>query len=558
MAKNNLNFIFSIFLSLSAVIISILPDIYRLAVIPANTTFPLIHNNAQDYFYYLSLTQQGFEGQWFLTTYMTPERFPRAFAQTFFALLGQVSRITHISNVWLYFISRIVLGFTLLITCVYLAKKLYTPAILSFDISLACLFTAFGTGFWTATANPVKIVSYLSFWTRLNPILRTTYLPHHLFSTIFGLLSIILLAQAINRNSIKVAIISGLLALASSFVYFATMINIIGGFIIAFFIHGVSEMVKKIKEKRQKSIVTLPYLFFRNRKSLPSLFIYFSLSSISLIYLLYLSRTTFPWSTYDKVGQQGFTFHIFFWHYIGALGPLFFLTLLGIPLLFTSDSLLGLILLGWTIFPFIGIFFLSEIFPQYGNVYFLEATSYIPIGILAVFGIIKLKSWLRKYQTLTNIFILLIIVYFIPPVVSSLQRELKTFPTNYYNKYIPNQIFDGINWLSGNTKKEEVVLSGGFFGNIIPAYTHNRVVYGHPANTYDSAQKSTDVNLFFSQKDPEIALDILQKYNVSYVFFSLDTDSPNDDYTNLLKLEKVFENDKVKIYRTDRELRIMN
>lgn len=272
------------------------------------------------------------------------------------------------------------------------------------------------------------------------------------------------------------------------------------------------------------------------------------MSVLSLIYLYYVSHTTFPWTNYDSLGIQ-YSFKLTLLDYTLALGPTFLLTLIGIKKIINNNSLLSKILLGWIITPFIGFFILVPLFPKYGNMIYLEATSYIPLGILAGYGIKKITNTLTNKKSVKLILILLLIIYFIPPLTSSLQKELHAFPTYVYNLYIPQDILTAINWLDQNSPSESVVLAGGYFGNIIPGFSHNRVVYGHKDATYSPNTKHNETLIFFSQQDITKAKLILSQYHVSYIFFSLDTDPPQNKFIKALNLHKVYENNNVKIFQ---------
>lgn len=530
-------FLFSIILLIFALISSIFPDLYRLFTTPIGTTFPLIHNHPEDYFYYLSFMHQGYEGNWLITSRMTSENFPPYFVYTFFSLLGQLTRIIHLSLPWIYFLARLILGAALLSICLYIARITFKK---NSHFILSVIFIFFGTGFWiiekqSILFNPqlsvLPIKQFLSFWTHLDPIMRTTYLPHHLLSLILALLSLILLVKAISLNDYKKTIIAGLLALTSGFVFYSTMINILGGMVIA-----VGFILLKSVNNLNKGKTFLPHVI-----------IYTLLSSLALIYLYFISHTTFPWTTYNNLSTQ-FMFHFPLWEYILAFGPLFLLTLLGLPIILSSQSIFLFILLGWVIFPLVGLFIITPLFPQYGNMMYLEATSYIPLGLLATYGIQTLEKLIRNRKLILIMYILLPL-YFLPPIFSSIQKESYALPYFMYNRYIPNEVISSFSYLEENTPKESVILSGGFFGNIIPAFTHNRVVYGHGVDTYLPDKKHSEVDTFFSMKDTKFSEDLIKRYNVSYVYYSLDTDPPKDEFIISLNLIKIYANSKVQIYK---------
>ncbi len=520
---------------LLALSFSLAPDIYRIASAPSNTNYPLIHNNLQDYYYYLSLMRQGYEGNFFLTSRMTPEHFPPVFAQTFFALLGYISKITSISLPMTYFLSRIFLGIGLMIASVAAAKVIYAD---KKDVIFAQIMVFFGTGFWTITLKngAVIINQFLTFWTRFNPILRTTYLPHHLLSTIFGLVSLLALASALSRNNFYWLLLASTCGLLAGFIYFATMINILGSMPLALFFLLLFNIKNRFNISKYISI--LSYIFF-----------YIFISSISLFYVYYLSGTVFPWSAYKKVGEN-FTFSISFIDYLKSLGPALLLSLIVLPRLLFSQLPISALLFSWGLFPFIGLFLIVHLFPAIGNAYYLEATSYIPLGLLSVYGIKTLASFFPRLKKLPLIAMLLLCLYFLPSIAYSQYVEFLAFPFNRYNIFIPEKVIEAVSWLEKNTPYQSVVLSGGYFGTIIPAFSHNRVVFGHPANTYDSWHKNQQINQFFSQTDTDVAAAILKQYQVAYVFYSLDTDWPKADFISKLNLRKIYENEKAAIYKT--------
>ncbi|MBI3379686.1 hypothetical protein HY029_02955 [Candidatus Gottesmanbacteria bacterium] len=515
-----------------ALFISIGPDFYRLRITPAGKTFPLVHNHITDYYYYLSLMHQGYEGNWLLTSRMTPEEFKPVFAQTFFALLGHIARVFHLSLVTVYFISRIVSAVLLMLVVILVVRKLFEK---KRHIILACLLVFFSTSFWTISysSGHFSISQFLSFWTRMDTILRTTYLPHHILSTTLGLLSIWFLGESLDKRGIKNTILAGICGSLGGFIYFASMANIIGGVAIAFIIFFIPIVM------RQKRFLTF----------LPHFFIYFAICSMAFFYLLGLARTTFPWSTYTTAGER-FTFGFFVREYIGGLGPTLILTILGIPAILSDKKWLPKLLFGWVIFPFIGLLFISRIFWQFADIYYLEAASYIPLGILSVYGwkTLEVKVF-KKIRGSSVILTIVLLLYFVPPIITSFQTELARYSPYYYNLYIPNEALDGIKWLDTYTPKESVVLAGGYFGAIIPAFSHDRVVYGHPANTYRSAEKSETVNLFFAQNDVNKAAQIIKRYNVSYIFYGPDTDPPNEKFLNGLGISQAYVNNIIKIFK---------
>ncbi len=527
-------------LLLVALTISLIPDFYRISITPAGKTYTLLHNHLTDYYYYLSLMHQGFEGNWLLTSRVTSENFQPVFAQTFFALLGNLARVFHVSLTATYFISRIAFGGILMLAVLFLVRKIFRN---KYYRIFACLMVFFSTGFWAVSITNGKFIihQFLTFWTRMDPMLRTTYLPHHVFSTALGILSVVFLSEALERSDLKKVIVAGLCGFLAGFIYFASMINIFGGMLVSFIIFLLPAIITKSSVPFKLKIFRI-FLFF----------LYFLLSGLSFVYLFQLSRTTFPWSSYNSV-TGSFVFDVTLVDYIASLGPTFLLALLGLKSIISGKGWLPKLLLGWAIFPFAGLFFISRIYWQFANAYYLEAASYIPLGILSVYGLDVIKNKVSgKKKGVILILTAVLAVYFSIPLYSSVRQEMQKNGPYYYNIYISNEVLAGISWLDLYTPAKSVVLSGGDFGSIIPAYTHNRVVYGHKAGTYNAIEKIQDVNLFFSQKDKNLAWQILRRYGVSYVFYAADTDPPGKEFIESLPLSKVFENNAVIIYKTNK------
>lgn len=510
-------------LILITLLLSIIPDVYRIYITPKGTTFPLIHNRPEDYFGYLGYMRTGVEGEWIVTNRVSSEHFQPKFVYTLFVIGGIIGKITQIELPWIYFAARVIFGGLLLYISYITICNLYKQ---SRSRIIAILLVCFSTGFWYIGVDNGRIFigQFLTFWTHFDPVARVTFLPHHLLATLLGLYSLIVLNKAITSSSKRHLIQSGFIGMLAGFNYHGAMSNIIGSI-------GLLLLSKK-KER---------FYFV----------IYILISVTALLYIFYLSHTVWPYTISNNLAGK-FTFPVRLGDYIGVLGPTFFLTIIGLRQIIFSNNELAKILLVWALFPFVGIFLVEKIFPQWGNMPYLEATSYIPFGILAVFGIQEIGNLFKTHAKSAMIIILVILMmYFIPPWVDSLSESFTAIPINFYNRYIPNQIIDGMKWLDKNSQYQSTVLSGGFFGAIIQAYSHNYTVYGDDINTYKASEKSADMIRFFAQRDPQAALEILKKYDVKYVFYSMDTDAPSVEFISKLPLTQVYTNSRVTIFQVN-------
>jgi hypothetical protein len=76
-------------------------------------------------------------------------------------------------------------------------------------------------------------------------------------------------------------------------------------------------------------------------------------------------------------------------------------------------------------------------------------------------------------------------------------------------------------WLASETEDDALVLANIQIGNRIPAFTNNRVLYGHPFETpYAEQQEQLVLRLLSSAEDPDDVMDELKVLDVRYVVIS--------------------------------------
>lgn len=530
--KKFLEIIIAAIFIIAAVLISFIPTFYYLAKSNETIIFPLIHNNHPDYYYYLSLMQQGLEGKWLVTSRFTPESFQPQFAQTFFVLMGFFGRITHIGLPLIYTLARLIfalsVGFSVYLLLVLFDKRKVVRIV-------GTAFVMFGSSFWIWRQSEIK--QFLTFWTSFDARERTTFLPHHLFGSFAIVLSLIFLTIYFKAGRKKWLISAAFTGFIGTFVNPITFGNFLPALVLAFLLFAVVNFNNKTLSKNY----LLPLLLF-----LVSCFIPF-------IYFLIIQGSTFPWTTYNPTRNM-LNFGLSFKEYVLGLGPVFLFSLFGLKRIFTTKDFLGLVLFSWILIPFIGIFLISKNF-NFGNVFFFYAFSYIPIGIIGALGFTDLteffaKNFRIKREILLLPLFLLLMIYFAFSWYGSIKKEISRWTPNIFNIFLPRDFFLAFNFLNNNSDSESVVLTGEHLGTIIPAFTHNRVVIGHPVNTYDFENKKTEVTEFFLQSDIDKAVELIKKYRVDYVFFTYDTGSPDETFINSLKLKLVYKNSTVRIYQT--------
>src|SRR3989344_1421660 len=212
-------------LILGTVLLSILPDLHHLRIASPGSTYPLLHNYVHDYYGYLSEMKDGYDGKWLVSYRGTIEHNRPIFIYTFFIILGKLARVIGVSLPFAYFLARIILGIGLLFVCLWLINKIFNTFLLRFS---ALFMVALSTGFWTLgnEKNIFQVNQFLEFWTHYDPINRTTFLPHHLLSHMFGVFTIGLVAGAIVNGKVWYATLAGILGVIAAISYHGTMTNL--------------------------------------------------------------------------------------------------------------------------------------------------------------------------------------------------------------------------------------------------------------------------------------------------------------------------------------------
>lgn len=519
----------------TALLISFIPTFYHLSIAPNTAVFPLIHNNHPDYYFYLSLMRQGYEGSWHVVSRFTPEKFTPQFVQTFFVALGHASRILSIDLPVMYTLARLILGFAVALSAYILTTFLYRRKIVHIA---ALFFVLFGSSFWLLKENQVH--QFMTFWTWFDARERVTFIPHHLFGTFAIILSLIFLLNYLKSKKWRYLASACLAGVVGTFVNPISLGNLFFAIIIfiPLFLTANSKHLKGIGKE-----TILPLFFF------------LGICAIPLFYLLTTVYTTFPWNTYNPTRGM-LTFPISPKEYILGLGPVFIFALLGLKHIFGRRDFLPILILSWFIAPFIGIFILSK-YLNLGNVYFLYAAHYIPVGIIGAVGFINSVDFAARKLKVKQPFILLLLLtilalYYAGSWYGSIKRETSRWTPNNYNIFLPKDFLSSFEALNEKSTPDCVVLSGQSLGDIIPAYTHCRTVTAHPVNTYNFAQKNEEVQTFFAQNNPDFASKLIKKYNISYILFVSDTARPDPVFIAELDVRLIYQNPRVSIFQINK------
>ena len=500
---------------------------------PSGKVFPLVHNYAADYYAYLSIMRQGFDGMWLATSRLTPENFPPQLIDVFLLFLGHLARWTGLTLPTVYTLARISGGLCLLLLTYVLICLVYPVS--SLKRLTALMLVIFGTYFWGWEKGFPTVPNLTHLWTEFDPMVRLSYVPHQLWAKVFMLSSFILLISAEHKAyRLMFLAIAILLMGLSSPVALLTFIPTI--FLWAFWEFGKNFL----DNKSLRGLPVAPFLVA---------------AVISLI-LAWYSRAVetgvFPWNSY-KIWEESVRYPITFISYLQSLGPNFILFLIAIfAVQWKTTS--GPLLAAWSFSGWIMVFGLGARLPI-ANIRFLEGYQFIPVSILAAEGLFfiakKISADKKKIQgRVIAVILTFIIFYAVIGCIASLREHLHYLAGDIYDEriYVPEPEIGALTALNQNSVQNAVVMAPPEVSTMVPAFTSDRVIAGHALYTFEKDNKENELAAFYSYRDLSAARNILQKYHVSLVWFN-NNDLPDNYFLSTLGLTRVFYNAAATIYK---------
>ncbi|MDP1722131.1 MAG: hypothetical protein Q8L37_02885 [Candidatus Gottesmanbacteria bacterium] len=510
-----------ILLILLAALLSVSQTILYLWNTPPGTVYPLVHNFVEDYYIYLDIMRQGWDGWWVATSRMTPEIYPRMVVSIFLLTLGHIARLLDISLPIAYTGARIFGGLALMVLVYQLIRKTFPQSIIKRIVAFC--FVLFGTYFWGWGSNGPIVASLPHAWTELDPIFRWSFVPHHLWSKV-GMLAVFLLI--INGES------------PGQFRKFVSLLTIVG--LVAAM--GFTNPVVYVTFIPTLLIYTV--LTLRN-KSKPGFEIIMVIilvvtAGFVMLYHRYLQMNIFPWTSY-LLWEQTLDYKVNPVEYAVSFGPTLVLFLLAIPTIWRLGRV-GSLLLAWAASSWIMLYIIGPFVPVTPE-RFLGGYQFIPLGIGTAVWIFSLKrSHLLRLGDVTAfkatplavypersrrtrgglmkfVLISVLLLYFSVGLIASFREHAGYVAENRNNiqVYIPKELMDAFSYLSQNSQPEDVVMAPYEISTMTPSFTGRRVVAGHVMFTKDVGAKRAAINEFFTTRDPVVANRILSAHNVRWI-----------------------------------------
>lgn len=526
-------FIIVIGIGIVGVIISMGQTVIDVVATPPGTVFPLVHNYAQDYYYYLHLMRQGLDGAWLATSKLTPELFPAQFINPFFLGLGHLSRITSVTLPYIYLLARILGAFSLIALSYLLALFVYPRS--SIKRIVALILVIFGSYWWGWGTQGPTVPSLVHLWTELDPLVRLSFIPHHLWSKVFMFATFLLILRSWGHTPgwkwVSSIALGTVLAGFTSPVVLVTMIPAL----VLLTIFCVVDAFKKKKPIAWQTYMPVVISII-----------------VGILVALYHRRVelgVFPWTSY-KPWEDAVRFSIRPIDYLESLGPTFLLFLFALTPLWQNRT--GKLILAWAVSGWIMAFGVGRFLPLW-NIRFLEGYQIIPIAIGASEGLFMVAGRFDAFFRIRYSFVILLSLLLIHAgvgIISSINEHYQYLARDVHNPmvYVPETTFEALTFLGKQTSRDVVILAPFDIGSMIPAYSGLRVVGGHNLMTLNASEKRVSIDRLYSLSQPDRIKEELQQYPIDYIWRPAYVTFP---YEIIADITKVFDNKAVTIYRVN-------
>lgn len=501
--------------------------------------FILEHNYYwPDFNLYLSKIKQGYEGRFLAVEKYTSEPHRGSLIQIFYLGLGKIGLLLNISPNYAYQLGRFILSFLLILMIILLVRKLFGNS--PFMI-LAFVITVVSGSFprLSFTADGLKIVRFMEWWSNIDSLQRLTFIPHIIFGQVISFFLLYRLALTGKRLSGKQLLLYALLGNLAGLVFPPSLITL----------NGVILCLMLFKLLKKKPVATYWHIFVIS-------------SSFSLVYL-FLTTNAMPWSALVEF-HRTHPMMIPFKDYVLGTGPVIFLGFFGslAAVIYRDRRFYPLILWVAVTFLFAALFSLVR---EQSPLRFTQTGLFIPLGLLTSYFFCRLWQFFRTNNSrslliagltlylLGNLYIMYnSLKWQISFITQRVNADIPAVPYPPQTMYPLSSWMEAISWLEKNTDHNSVVLAGVTAGNFIPAYAGNFVYFGQ-SNTVDYNFKQLQMEKFFkgdmSASEAQI---FLRNGRIKYVFFGIQEKELSggrnlEEIYPLLKA--IFKNSTVTIYR---------
>ncbi len=493
-----------IYLIIAFLLILILPYVASYVLTENGYQFNGFLINPIDGHSYLAKMQLGRSGEWLFRLPYSSQPGDGVFLFTYYIILGKIAGILNIPNILLFHSIRIINSVFLFVVLLNYLKSyvkenwlLYALIFLSFGSGLGWVGLLFG--FVSSDFTTPEIYPFLSCLTN----------PH--FPLAIGLMLIILdrARELKYQNTVIAALISILVLIIQPF----CMVIILG-------VLGIYDLLT-LRENLKAKLIQLGALSFP-----------------SILFGLYLTMIIKNNPALSSWNSQNLTPSPPIWDLILALSPIILPAVYGIVSVIKLKEKTYYPMVIWLILVIVLAYIPLNLQRRF------LIGLYIPITILGIKGISKFGEKIKgRFGTFKK----LILATAIPSNIILLALSILAVTQNNPKLVMKETLWSGIQWISMNTPARSLVLTSPSIGLYIPAYTNDRVVYGHPYETADAQGNLANVEAFFTKMNTENQQKYLIKEGIDYILTASELNTPPMNYSHM-DANVVFQVEDVKIY----------
>ncbi len=493
-------------------LVTVVPYIYGMLIKPDNLYFSGVHRlNSGDTYSYLAWMQQAREGNWLFKILYTTEAQPRVIFLPFFLVMGWLARLTNLSNIAFFHLSRFILGIIFLLVA-YKFLALFFNEVRKRKIALAVLALSSGLGWLFGNYS----LSTDKFMTESITFLNLYESPLNLISLILILTTFYFLLRSFKENQKRFIGFSGLsllfLHLIHPFDSITVMITVV--FLMTFLFLYSRDFWPKLKTAIFVILISLPGLFIT-------------------IFAFIKNPALHSWH------EANVRLSPSFWAYLSGYGLLIVLALFSIKKFSVKEDKFSLVM-AWLITTLILIW---QPFLHFQRKFALGL--HIPIVILAVIGLFGLA---KKFK-LSRKFVIGLIIVLSFTNIKIMLNDTYSFDSLTAPYYWNQDYITAIEWLADQEKG--VVLTNPSISNIVPGLSGQTVYSGHTDQTKDREHKIEEFKWFISSQGTITAKrQFLSDKGINYILYL--TDLVDEDYVLVhqddLGLEQIYFNDSCAIF----------
>lgn len=485
--------------------------------IPQGAVYPLVHGYIPDYYYYLSLMEQGSEGKFLLTTRFTSEHFQPVVLQTFYAMIGFIAGIFNIRLPLMYLGARIFFGSLLLLSGYYLATVLWKR---QHERLLAFLLMIGGVPLWFISDGVIGTTG--NFWRGLDPLGRASFLPHHLAANVLLICTIVAAVEALKSHRIRWVVLASLLGFLTGWINPATI------FALLWAIGWVGLVRIKKATIYWPALITIGIV-----------------SAIPLVYFWLNQNTVFPLTEFTRI-ESLWQHPLDTMSYLKIMSISGLFAIVAIAWVLKKNSVVWDLIVGWFLWPIIALGIVQYVVPM-TNARYIQAAYYIPTSLLAAVGIMHVYRRLNT-KLVAGCIVILFAIATLPSFYANIRFNEQNVAIESHRPaiYASKELMEGITWLNTFGRPDELVIAPDWISLITPAFSNKRVLLGHPTLTFQRDQKQHDMDLLYAFKDETEVARVIRTHRVSLIW--TDETLPVPDEFAGYRFTPVYKNSLVTYY----------